>query len=99
MVSVKRWFFLLVCLCAAALAEPNPRMAEREVIAVAMPAIAAKFPSSVARHYPYAAYFKSDGTWVVAVPHLDPYPGCSAGEPNAWVRDRDAKVLKVFLAR
>jgi hypothetical protein len=100
MVSVKRWIFLLMCVCTVcAIAEPNPRMTEREVVAVGMRAIAAKFRWSVGKHYPYAAYYRSDGTWRVGVPHLDDPHLLGGGEPNAEVRDRDGKVLKVYLAR
>jgi hypothetical protein len=92
---------LLSVFAVCAFADTKPRMSEREVVAIAMRAIAAKFPSSVGKRYAYAAYYKSESTdiWVVDVPHLDAYPGCCPGEPNAWVRDRDGKVLKVFLVR
>jgi len=100
MVSVKRWIFLLVCAYSVCvLAGPNPRMAQREVIAVAMRAIVTKFPWSVDKHYPYDAYYRSDGVWLVSVPHLGQPDLYGGGEPNAQVRDRDGKVLKVTLAR
>ena len=98
MLSVKRLIFLLMwASIVCTIAQPNPRMSERDVVAVGMRAIAAEFPWSVDKHYPYAAYYRSDRTWRVAVPYLDG-PGLG-GEPNAEVRDRDGKVLKVYLAR
>jgi hypothetical protein len=74
-------------------------MSKQEVIAVAMRAITLRFPYTVAKHYPYDAFFQSDGRWGVYVSRPD-HPGLrGGGEPNAWVRDSDGKVLDVFLAR
>jgi hypothetical protein len=74
-------------------------MSKSQVIFVAKREIAARFPWSVAKHYSYDAFLQSDGIWGVYVPHPD-QPGLKGGgEPNAEVRDRDGKVLKVYLAR
>jgi len=100
MVSAPRWIFVLLCLClAAAVAGAKPRMSKREVIAVAERAIAAKFPWSVGKHYHYDAFYQSDGTWGVYVPHPDKPGMVGGGDPNAEVRDRDAKVFKIYLAK
>ena len=100
MVSVARWsLVLLFAAIAIAAASPKPHMSKGEVIAVAERAIAAKFPWSVTKHYHYDAFYQSDGTWGVYVPHPDKPDMFGGGEPNAEVRDRDAKVLKVYLAR
>ena len=100
MVSTSRWIFLVVCVFSVtAVAAPQPRMSKREVLAVAKRAIAAKFQWSVAKHYKYDAFYQSDGTWAVYVPHPDKPDMFGGGEPNAEVRDRDAKVLKVYLAK
>jgi hypothetical protein len=100
MVSAKRWIFLLMCICTVcAIAGQNWRMTKGEVIAVAKRAIAAKFPWSVDKHYAYDAFHQSDGVWGVYVPHPGQPDLYGGGEPSAEVRDRDGKVLKVYLAR
>src|SRR5713101_4776388 len=81
--------------------QPKPRMSKRQVIAVAKRAIEARFPWAAAKHYSYDAFLESDGMWGVYVPHPHE-PGVlyfGGGDPNAEVRDRDGKVLKVYLAR
>ena len=83
----------------SAAASAKPHMSKREVIAVAERAIAVKFPWSVIKHYHYDAFYQSDGTWGVYVPNPDKPDMFGGGEPNAEVRDPDAKVLKVYLAR
>ena len=89
-------------MCASivcAFAGPKPRMSKEQVIVVAKRAIAAKFPWSAAKHYRYDAFFQSDGIWGVYVPHPEQPDMLGGGDPNAEVRDRDGKVLKVYLAR
>jgi hypothetical protein len=100
MVSANRWICLLLCVSVvAAVAGTKPHMSKREVIAVAERAIAAKFPWSTEKHYRYDAFFQSDGVWGVYVPHPGQPDVYGGGEPNAEVRDRDGKVLKIYLAR
>ena len=79
----------------------NAAASRRQVIAVAKRAIEARFPWAAAKHYSYDAFLESDGMWGVYVPHPHE-PGVlyfGGGDPNAEVRDRDGKVLKVYLAR
>jgi hypothetical protein len=100
MVSAIRLSLLLVCVSVVcAFADPKPRMSKEQVIAVAKHAIAATFPWSTAKHYRYDAFFQADGTWGVYVPHPGQPNMLGGGDPNAEVRDRDGKVLKVYLAR
>jgi hypothetical protein len=77
----------------------KPRMTKQEVIAVARRAIEARFPWAASKHYQYDAFLYSDGTWGVYVPHPNQPDLLGGGGPNAKVRDRDGKVLKVYLAR
>src|SRR5437867_334442 len=101
---VKRGASIIAVICAvcqfsAAEPQPQPRMRKQQVIAVARRAIEARFPWAAAKHYRYDAFFESDGTWGVYVPHPH-QPGVlyfGGGDPNAEVRDRDGKVLKVYL--
>src|SRR5262245_404536 len=100
MVSAARWISLLMLVsCVIAIAGSQPRMSKREVLAIAERAIAVKFPWSVAKHYKYDAFYLSDGTWGVYVPHPGQPDLFGGGEPNAEIRDRDGKVLKAYLAR
>lgn len=100
MVSAARLILLGVCLSASiAVAEAKPRMSKAAVIAVAERAIVTKFPWSAEKHYRYDAFYQSDGIWGIYVPHPGQPDLYGGGEPNAEVRDRDGKVLKVYLAR
>jgi hypothetical protein len=77
-------------------------MSKQQVIALAKREIEARFPWTAAKHYRYDASLDANGTWGVYVPHPHK-PGLNldlgGGDPNAEVRDRDGKVLKVYLAR
>lgn len=89
----------VVCQLAVGGIQAKPHMTKQEVIAVARRAIEARFPWAAAKHYHYDAVLQGDGIWGVGVPHPD-RPGLrGGGDPNAEVRDRDGKVLKVYLAR
>jgi hypothetical protein len=93
---------LVAALCTfgiSAIAFAQPRMSKDAVIAIVKREIDSRFPWSVAKHYAYEAFLGSNGVWGVYVPHPD-QPGLrGGGQPTAEVRDRDGKVLKVYLAR
>ena len=100
MVKLSASIIAVVC-AACQLSAAEPRMSKPQVIAVAKRAIEARFAWAAAKHYRYDAFFENDGTWGVYVPHPHK-PGVlefGGGDPNAEVRDRDGKVMKVYLAR
>jgi len=99
--KIIRGTLALICLfgiCRSLNAGSQPRMSKKEVIAVAKRAISARFPWAVNRYH-YDAFILEDGIWGVYVPHPGQPDLMGGGEPNAEVRDRDGKVLKVYLAR
>jgi hypothetical protein len=89
---------LLVCRFGFAESEPGMRMTKEQVLAVALPAIEARFPGTT-KHRSFHAYVERPGIWGVYVPHPDRPNIRDTGDPSTEVRDRDGKVLKVHLAR
>jgi len=89
---------VLVCTCAlvslAHAQPPKSRMSKQEVIAVAKKAIERRYPGAT-EGYPFDAILQSNGIWGVYAPRLSK----GGNEPNAEVRDRDGKVLKIYLTR
>jgi hypothetical protein len=97
MVSMLARLIVVVCaVCQNAAAEPGtePRMTKQKVIAAAKKAIEARY-SGATKGYPFDAVFQNNGIWGVYAPRLSR----GGGEPNAEVRDRDGKVLKIYFAR
>jgi hypothetical protein len=71
-------------------------MAKPEVIRVALTAMTARFPNSVAANEPYYAAFR-DGIW--SVWGTVPSGMRGGGAPAAEIRDSDGAVMKVSLSR
>ena len=71
-------------------------MTKEEAIAIALPAMDARFPGAVVGHS-FEAFIR-DGVWGVFVPPKS--PGIKGGgTPWAEIRDADGTVLGVYLAR
>lgn len=68
------------------------RLSETEVLKIAEPAMAKRFPESYPKHKPYHAELK-DGIWTIrgTLP-----PDVLGGTPEATVRDSDGKLVEVF---
>ena len=77
-------------------ASPKPRMTERQVLAIAMPVMNARFPALVAAHQPYRAKFSNGNWWVLG---NVPKGIRGGGAPEATVRDLDGKLLGMSLSR
>jgi len=83
-------------------APPMLRMTDQEAIAIATPAIEARFPWAAAKHYRYKALLQiNHGVWVwgVYVPLRDQPDLHGGDDPVAEVRDRDGQVLRIYLVR
>lgn len=68
------------------------RLSETDVLKIAEPAMAKRFPESYPKHKPYHAELK-DGIWTIrgTLP-----PDVVGGTPEATVRDSDGKLVEVF---
>jgi hypothetical protein len=71
------------------------RLTEREVLAIAEPELAKRYPASFERDRPYRARF-SDGTWHVygTLPEMT-----LGGTPEAYVRDADGRIERITHGR
>ena len=73
-------------------ADQQPRLTEAEVLAIAEPMMAVRFPDSFDKYRPYQAEFHG-GKWHVLGTLPDSAVG---GTPEAEVRDADGEILHVF---